>query len=209
MRVDPFRSLIEEFTAWLDKFEPQHRRNWENLLHADDEAALSEAMTWLILVEQGVQVQPNADLKGEVRRPDFRCTKNGRPFHVEATCIRKETLEAQTGLASSGKRSFTAIKWQGFLRAVFSEVTSKTPQCANSDAPCLLAIGTFHGPAGMGFIKKKFVVAQLLTGEATIAWDVDFYYGGVYRFPENYVNHSVRAVRGEMMKPAADQQTAS
>jgi serine/threonine-protein kinase len=31
---------------------------------------------------------------------------------------------------------------------------------------------------------------------------VDFYYGGVYRFPENYVNHSVRAVRGHMSKSA-------
>ena len=33
-----------------------------------------------------------------------------------------------------------------------------------------------------------------------VACYVDFYYGGVYRFPENYVNHSVRAVRGEMKK---------
>jgi serine/threonine-protein kinase len=33
-----------------------------------------------------------------------------------------------------------------------------------------------------------------------VACYVDFYYGGVFRFPENYVNHSVRAVRGEMKK---------
>ena len=31
-----------------------------------------------------------------------------------------------------------------------------------------------------------------------VACYVDFYYGGVYRFPENYVNHSVRAVRGTL-----------
>ncbi|MBW1980141.1 MAG: DUF1566 domain-containing protein [Deltaproteobacteria bacterium] len=29
---------------------------------------------------------------------------------------------------------------------------------------------------------------------------VDYFYGGIYRFPESYVNHSVRAVRGEMKK---------
>jgi hypothetical protein len=27
---------------------------------------------------------------------------------------------------------------------------------------------------------------------------VDFFYKGIYRFPDNYVNHWVRAVRGEM-----------
>jgi len=31
---------------------------------------------------------------------------------------------------------------------------------------------------------------------------VDYYYGGVYRFKESYVNHSVRAVRGQMTKVA-------
>ena len=35
-----------------------------------------------------------------------------------------------------------------------------------------------------------------------VACYIDFYYGGVYRFEENYVNHSVRAVRGEMKKGA-------
>jgi serine/threonine-protein kinase len=33
-----------------------------------------------------------------------------------------------------------------------------------------------------------------------VACYVDYYYGGAYRFPENYVNHSVRAVRGQMTK---------
>ena len=35
-----------------------------------------------------------------------------------------------------------------------------------------------------------------------VACYIDFYYGGVYRFEENYVNHSVRAVRGELKKGA-------
>ena len=35
-----------------------------------------------------------------------------------------------------------------------------------------------------------------------VACYIDFYYGGVYRFEENYVNHSVRAVRGELRKGA-------
>lgn len=38
---------------------------------------------------------------------------------------------------------------------------------------------------------------------------VDFYYGGVYRFPENYVNHSVRAVRGQLRGGAVETQSAA
>jgi hypothetical protein len=40
-----------------------------------------------------------------------------------------------------------------------------------------------------------------------VACYVDYYYGGVYRFQENYVTHSVRAVRGHMTK-VAEQATA-
>jgi serine/threonine-protein kinase len=42
-----------------------------------------------------------------------------------------------------------------------------------------------------------------------VACYVDFYYGGVYRFPENYVNHSVRAVRGELKRRIAQEQSAA
>jgi serine/threonine-protein kinase len=37
-----------------------------------------------------------------------------------------------------------------------------------------------------------------------VACYIDFYYGGVYRFEQNYVNHSVRAVRGELKKGAEE-----
>ncbi|MGD8915792.1 MAG: DUF1566 domain-containing protein [Syntrophobacterales bacterium] len=40
-----------------------------------------------------------------------------------------------------------------------------------------------------------------------VACYVDYYYGGVYRFQENYVNHSVRVVRGQMTD-AAEQSAA-
>jgi serine/threonine-protein kinase len=36
-----------------------------------------------------------------------------------------------------------------------------------------------------------------------VACYIDFYYGGVYRSEENYVNHSVRAVRGNVKQSAA------
>lgn len=42
-----------------------------------------------------------------------------------------------------------------------------------------------------------------------VACYIDYYYGGVYRFEENYVNHSVRAVRGEMKRGVVEQQSAA
>jgi serine/threonine-protein kinase len=36
-----------------------------------------------------------------------------------------------------------------------------------------------------------------------VACYVDYYYGGVYRFQENYVNHAVRAVRGSIKQDVA------
>ena len=41
-----------------------------------------------------------------------------------------------------------------------------------------------------------------------VACYVDYYYGGVYRFQENYVNHSVRAVRGTSKERVAYQQAS-
>jgi hypothetical protein len=40
------------------------------------------------------------------------------------------------------------------------------------------------------------------TRDHHVACYVDYYYGGVYKFQENYVNHSVRAVRGQITKVA-------
>jgi hypothetical protein len=42
-----------------------------------------------------------------------------------------------------------------------------------------------------------------------VACYIDYYYGGVYRFEENYVNHAVRAVRGEMKQGTVEQQSAA
>jgi len=41
-----------------------------------------------------------------------------------------------------------------------------------------------------------------------VACYVDYYYGGVYRFQENYVNHSVRAVRGAIKQDVPYEQAS-
>ena len=172
MELEGFRPLFGEFAVWLDRFHPQHRREWEKRLRADEEAALCEAMTWQLLQEQGVHVEPNADLTDRQKRPDYRCLKHDQVFYVEATCIHNGTMENKIGLPSSGSLRLSAVHWQGFLEAVFSKCRNKTPQCAKSDAPCLLLVGTLHGWASRS-VRKKFLVEQLLTGESQIAWDID------------------------------------
>jgi hypothetical protein len=98
---------------------------------------------------------------------------------VEVTCVHVATLTDKTGLpppenrGKAGEHRVIPVRWQGFLEAVRSECVGKTRQCANLDAPCLVAVGTFHGPGAMMFVKKQFVVEQLLTGEQKIGWAID------------------------------------
>ena len=187
MNLTNFQAVIQQFEKWLSKFDPQHARNWKRLLRSNDEAALCEAMTWQILNEQHVVVEPNADLTGGERRPDFRCTKNNQTFYVEITCVHTSTLEDKIKLPSSGTHDMTAVPWQKFLEAVFLKCRNKAPQCADLDAPCIATVGTFHASACMSFINEKFVIEQLLTGETKTAWDVNAKSGetsDVYPTPE-------------------------
>jgi hypothetical protein len=171
--------VIENQKAWLGHFGAQYLRMWEQLLRADEEAALCEAMVREIIESEAVRVEPNADLTGKTRQPDFRCVKNSSQFYVEVTCVHKTTLTDKTGLPPPDSHGpvrtppLIPVRWQGFLEAVFSECRGKTRQCANLEAPCLVAVGTFHAPAAMTFVAKRFVVEQLLTGETKMGWEID------------------------------------
>lgn len=58
------------------------------------------------------------------------------------------------------------------LDAIFNECINKAPQCANPDAPALVAVGTFHSTAAVTSFKKP-LVNMVLTGRSGIAWDID------------------------------------
>lgn len=123
-------------------------------------------MYWGVLCDCGVSVEPNADLDGGQSAPDFVCRKDDRKFYVEVTCIRIETATECTSLPAvptDGARHYRSLN-----DAIHAEVVSKTPQCANLDAPCVLAVGTFHYHASVSCIRRTFI-EWLLTGESSIS----------------------------------------
>jgi len=169
---EPDTHLIKLFVKWIEQFDIRHARNWAKLYKVDPEPAMCEATFWGVLTDCGVTVEPNTDLDHGQPRPDFRCSKDGHVFYVEATCIHIETASRQTRLDHLPDFK-KGGQWYGKLNdAIFNECRNKTPQCSDLDAPCLLGIGTFHRKASVLCIKKTFK-EWLLAGEANIGWDVN------------------------------------
>ena len=162
----PDARVLDKFISWIEQFDLRHARAWAHRYKADPEAGTCEAMSWGVLTDCGVAVEPNADLTGAKKAPDFVCRKDDRKFYVEVTCIRIDTASEHSALPpvfTPGARTYRPLN-----DAIFAEVTAKTPQCANLDAPCVLAVGTFHYHASVSCIRKTFV-EWLLTGETSIA----------------------------------------
>lgn len=169
-QFQPDTGVLREFIRWIEQFDKRHARAWALRYKADAEAATCEAMFWGVLTDCGVTVEPNADLTGGKRAPDFVCHKHGQKFYVEVTCIHIDTATEHTALEHMPKTG------GGFYSplndAIFKEVVSKTPQCANLDAPCVLAIGTFHHCASASCVCKIFT-EWLLTGVSQIGFHFD------------------------------------
>lgn len=162
--------LIKQFGKWLEQFDEQHARAWALLLHRDPEAAMCEATFWGILTDCGITVEPFLDLTGGKKSPDFRCQKDSYTFFVEVTCLKIETVTKKTHLEHEPNSKPQA--YAPLHNAIWEECVSKTSQCAAVDAPCLLAVGTFHCVASMVAIQPR-LLAWLLTGEPKLAWDID------------------------------------
>lgn len=175
---EPNHRVLDAFVRWLEqgRFDQQHARNWAKLYHADPEAAMCEATFWAVLSDCGVDVEPNADLIGAKQAPDFRCHRNGRAFYVEVTCIRVETATRESGLKSEPQPGEGASPYRHLNDLIFQECVNKTRQCSNLDAPCVLAVGTFHHRGSILGIRKTFM-EWLLTGEASIGWEFDPHLG--------------------------------
>lgn len=166
----PDTRVLDKFIHWIKQYDARHARMWVQLYKADPEAATCEAMYWAVLTDCGVEVKPNADLDAGEQAPDFVCHKDDHKFYVEVTCIRIDTATAQTALEHIPTAG--ATNYRPLNDAIYNEVRSKTPQCANLDAACVLAIGTFHYHASVSCIQKTFV-EWLLTGETSLAWHFD------------------------------------
>lgn len=172
MTFNPNTHLIKLFIRWIEQFDNQHARNWAKLYKNDPEAAMCEATFWGALTDCGVQLKPNADLSGEKRQPDLLCRQDGQEFYVEVTCIPIEKATRQTGLEHEIKLGANAQFYSLLNRAIFNKCIKKAQQCSEKDAPCLLAIGTFHGRASASCMRKEYL-QDLLTGDPCLTMDFD------------------------------------
>jgi hypothetical protein len=166
MMKNEYSQLIDEHHKWLAGFGAERLRQWDNLLNGNIEAALCEAATRKLLVEHGCDVEPFEDpSSGGV---DFKCSKNGNTFYVEATCITKEVASDKSGLTESNKGSY----YRFLTETIWQELSNKTPQCSGLNAPCIVVIGTFHFQAG-GRCFRDLGAADLLTGKTYITQRID------------------------------------
>lgn len=155
-----YSQLINEHRKWLEKFSAEHLRQWNTRLKADIEGALCEAATRKMLLDHNCDVEPfEKPGSGGV---DFKCSKNGSIFYVEATCITKEVASEKTGLPHLPQYN-KATDYAHLTRTIWQELSNKTSQCSGLDAPCIVTIGTFHFEAGC-LCFCDLATEELLTG---------------------------------------------
>lgn len=166
----PNTRLQNEFVVWLKNFEQVHLKRWSRLRSTAPEAAMCEARYWEFLTAHGVAVSP-FEFIGRGPQPDFVCFKNNTKFYVEVTCILIQTATRATKLQhiphQRGGGYYKCLNGQ-----IFNEVKNKTPKCEGLDAPCVVAVGTFHFGASWLCITKQ-EIEQLVTGETELTVPID------------------------------------
>lgn len=165
-----FDKLIGGHREWLMGFDKVYLDAWDNLFTKNNsEAALCEAGTRKLLFDHGCEVEPFEDRSsGGV---DFKCSKNGNTFYVEATCITKEVASDKTGLPHLNIPN-KATGYEYLTKTIWQELSNKTKQCSNLDAPCIVVIGTFHFQAGC-LCFDDLAAEELLTGKTYITKRID------------------------------------
>lgn len=174
-RFTPAPELVAEHRQWLGRFDPRRGKQWDDMLQADPEAAMSEARVRLLLEQNGNQVEPNQDLNDRGKSPDFICRRDGKTFYVEATSISIASATDKTGLAHIPVPR-KAQSYAPLNNAIFAECCNKTPQCAGLAHPCLVVVCTFHYQASVLCVRDDHL-SGLLTGEPLITWDMDLRVG--------------------------------
>jgi hypothetical protein len=163
----PNQRVLKPFIRWIEQpqFNPLYAKQWAQRYINDWEGAMCEATFWAVLHDSGVTVEPNPKTT-----PDYVCMKGSEKFYVEVTCIQIESATRKTGLnpvPENGRATF----YQNLNEAIRSECINKTDKCANLDAPCVVAIGTFHPHASTVAVNERFI--ECLHTDPCIGFDFD------------------------------------
>lgn len=140
--LDRLESHAASHRKWLAHFGPEHSAKWEELYRSQREPALFEACVRALLARHVESIVPNDRLG--VGGPDFLCAARGERFYVEATCILQDIATKATGLPAEFSPDGGPRTHGHLTRQILNEAVGKAKQCADLDAPCLLAAGTFH-----------------------------------------------------------------
>jgi hypothetical protein len=152
--------------TWLGNFGEERLKRWKALLKKDEEAAICEAITRGFLSENNLDIEPYED--ESEGGPDFLCRRNGNHFYVEATCMLRDKVTEKTNLSEEMKASYYCrLTWP-----ILRKTVNKTPRCSGVDAPCVVAVGTFHGPAGALCFSEN-AVEDLLTGTPKLSLNIN------------------------------------
>jgi hypothetical protein len=161
---------ISEHRAWLGRFDKQRLKRWEDLLKTNPETAICEAKTRKLLSDHNVDVQPYEDLSQG--GPDFKCSKNGKTFYVETTCICVEAATKESGLYPINSPNVDDSGYKNMTEKFRSEICNKILQCSKVKAPRIVAIATLHSKASDCCI-DEWAAQELLTATTYITHDIN------------------------------------
>jgi hypothetical protein len=167
---DSYVAEITSHRKWLSVFEPERLRRWEQLLASNEEAALCEACVREFLQKHVDRMEPAEQL--DSGGPDFACSVGEERFYVEATCLTMDVVSKHTGLPANFDPNAGPRNYCDLTALIKAEASNKTPQCSGLDAPCLLAVGTFHFEAS-GLCGDEHHSANVLTSNTGISMRFD------------------------------------
>jgi len=176
-----YADVIAGHRVWLQQFDKQRLKKWEDLLESDPEAAICEAKTRILMSDHNVDIQPYEDLsKGG---PDFLCSKDSKNFYVETTCISIEAATKVSDLSPYPPYPTGAHFFALMTERIRTEISNKTPQCSNLKEPCVIVVATLHFQAGC-LCFNELAAKNLLTGTPYITQKINIGtgepIGGIY-----------------------------
>jgi hypothetical protein len=142
------------------------RSQYEKRVHTDPEAARSEAAVYCMFEKLCRSVRINEDSKRG--GSDFICASDSGTFLVEATCLKVQAVEAESGIVNGflGTSSYKPISAK-----IYQKTVAKVHQLSKGDIPRLLAITTEHslGPMLMNIAAAK----SLLVGNSLLKFAIN------------------------------------
>ncbi|MFH1719299.1 MAG: hypothetical protein ABIF19_18250 [Planctomycetota bacterium] len=140
--TDNYTEDIKQHRTWLENFDERRLKKWEDLLQADPEAAICEAKTRLLMADHNVDIQPYEHLPQG--GPDFWCSRDGKDFYVETTCISIEAATRMSRLYPTDSPDVDDSCFEDMTKKFHLTISRKIEQCSKVKAPRVIVIGTLH-----------------------------------------------------------------